>query len=186
METEKTTKVKLIIFGSAAKLILITCQFYRFKKWSVAFFLFVFPFYYFLHNLSSFHLKRCVKNCQHLNKLSAQQVSLWSSLMMSLCLAWANQSPQASWEGTRSSESCFFFFPSFFFKCTQGVIGLSCGDETNDVLRWGLLFLVWERSNELDEFIGKWESLIRGKEEEMKRENCTWWIKWFHLMKQPL
>lgn len=80
METEKQTKLKLIKYGSVAKFILITCQFYRFKKLSVAFFLFVFPINYFLHNLSSFNLKRSVNNCQHL------RVSLWSSLMTSLCL----------------------------------------------------------------------------------------------------
>lgn len=50
METEKPTKLKLIKYGSVAKFILITCQFYRFKKLSVAFFLFVFPINYFLHN----------------------------------------------------------------------------------------------------------------------------------------
>lgn len=72
METEKPTELKLIKYGSVAKFILITCQFYRFKKLSVAFFLFVFPFNYFLHNLSSVNLKRSVNNCQHL------WVSLWS------------------------------------------------------------------------------------------------------------
>lgn len=42
METEKPTKLKLIKYGSVAKFILITCQFYRFKKLSVAFFLVIF------------------------------------------------------------------------------------------------------------------------------------------------